>query len=98
MTTTHITVRRPNGQIETVIKDSLIPDVLRRQMEKATREGGRGEIIGWQVVTTPRGHVCDTVEPKAECCWRKRAEELDAIKDVVMPSATPEEMERVWNN
>lgn len=98
MTSTHITIKRPNGQIETVIKDSLIPDVLRRQMEKATREGGRGEIIGWQVVTTQRGHVCNTVEPQSECCWRKRAEELEAIKDVVMPGATPEEMERVWNN
>lgn len=96
MTQTHITIKRPNGNTEIVIKDGVVPMPLRPQMEKATREAGRGDIIGWKVVTTPRGHVCDTVEPKAECCWRRRAAELESVKNNKMPVATPEEAERFW--
>jgi len=32
MTTTHITIKRPNGQVETVIKDGVVPEPLRRDL------------------------------------------------------------------
>jgi len=60
MTQTHITVRRPNGQIEIVIKDGVVPEQIRPQMVKATRDGGRGEIIGWQVVII---HISEPTRP-----------------------------------
>ena len=45
-----ITVRRPNGQIETAAhpKFETLNDVLFAKIVKATREAGRGECIGYR--------------------------------------------------
>ena len=42
-----VTVRRPDGKIETVeTQFDLINDLLFAKIAKATREAGRGEVIG----------------------------------------------------
>ncbi len=49
---TQIRIQRPDGTIETVIRPGLITSpVMRRKMTQATRQAGRGEIVGWQTVT-----------------------------------------------
>lgn len=46
---TLITIRRPNGDIETVAREGYISNpAVRAKMVAATREAGKGEIIGWE--------------------------------------------------
>ncbi len=49
---TQITIQRPDGTIETVIRPGLITSPsMRRKMTQATRGAGRGEITRWHTVT-----------------------------------------------
>ena len=51
---TLITVNRPNGTTEIIDVTSRVgvnpPSALKRQMESATRNAGRGEIVKWEQV------------------------------------------------
>lgn len=51
---TRITVRRPDGSTEIVAKPgTIIAPAMRRKMEQATRDAGRGEIVGWEIIGQP---------------------------------------------
>lgn len=50
MATTIMTIRRPNGDIERVEKPFPLTSAQRQQAIKLTKEAGRGDIIGFDVV------------------------------------------------
>lgn len=59
---TRITVRRPDGTIETVTRPGTIIDqAMRRRMATATAQAGKGEIIGWEIVGDHRPVRTDIV-------------------------------------
>lgn len=48
-----LTIRRPNGQVETVVADNLqfaLSDAALEQARQATRDAGKGEILSAKVV------------------------------------------------
>lgn len=48
---TEITVVRPSGETEMIIRDGTITDEsMRRKMEQATRDAGKGEIVSWRII------------------------------------------------
>lgn len=64
---TRIKVQRPDGTIEIVTRPGTITDrKLREQMAEATRNAGKGEIIGWEIVGQPvRSTVADRRRTRA---------------------------------
>lgn len=74
MQQTRVTVRRPNGDIEYTIKPGTITDTtMRRKMTVATRQAGRGEIIGWAIIgEAPKG-------PKLNIYQRLAIEDQKAV-------------------
>lgn len=47
---TQIKIQRPTGEIEIVIKPgAIVSNDLRQRMIDATRNAGKGEIIGWTI-------------------------------------------------
>jgi ribosome recycling factor len=51
---TRITIRRPNGQVETVDKaGEFFSSAMRQKMTAATKAAGRGEIINFEEIVPP---------------------------------------------
>jgi hypothetical protein len=48
---TRITIRRPDGTIETVIHRETFGKVIEQQMIVATRNAGRGEILSFEIIS-----------------------------------------------